>query len=230
MQLKDFIAESFKKEYAYRVKIAADCGANQTKALEACLQKYNLVSMASWKRTPIEENPVEFVRAKGVQFVSEVCSTDVVLKYPVHDRILEVWVAVNLGLPHERVLVYNVKDPRKLNSDMAGARVADDLDRSVTEKDSILAQEDQAHYTDEQEGVEENASLFGEEYNKKFLQELQRIKAEKGADYFRTYPTKDELMGDNLRNVWDTIHNTANMGKGIERKEVDVINQSSRRN
>lgn len=230
MQLKDFIAESFKKEYAYRVKIAADCGSDQMTQLESALQKYNLVSVAAWKRTPIEENPVEFVRAKGVKFVSEVCSTDVVLKYPVHDRILEVWLAVNLGIPHERVLVYGVKDPRRMNSDMAARRVSDDLDRTVTEKDSVLANEDQSHYTDEQEGVDENASLFGEDYNKKFLQELQRIKAEKGADYFRRYPTKDELMGDSLRATWDSIHNVANMGKGVENKEVDVISQSARRN
>jgi len=80
MQLKDFIAESFKKEYAYRVKFACDCGPEQMTKLENCLQKYNLVSAAPWKRTPIQENPMEFVRAKGVKFVSEVSSTDVCSK------------------------------------------------------------------------------------------------------------------------------------------------------
>ena len=79
MQLKEFIAESFKKEYAYRVKFAANCGAEQMTQLENALQKYGLVSAAAWKRRPIEENPMEFVRAKGVKFVSEVCATDVVL-------------------------------------------------------------------------------------------------------------------------------------------------------
>ncbi len=34
MQLKEFIAESFKKEYAYRVKFAANCGAEQMTQLE----------------------------------------------------------------------------------------------------------------------------------------------------------------------------------------------------
>lgn len=230
MQLKDFITESFKKEYGYRIKIAADCGTEQTKTLEACLQKYNLVSLAAWKRTPIQENPMEFVRAKGVKFISEVCSTDVVLKYPVHDRILEVWLAVNLGLPHERVLVYGVKDPRKLESENAGERTEFNKDRDAKMEDSVLANEDQSHYEMQNPDLYKDGPLFGAEFNKKFLDELAKIKAEKGADYFRRYPTKDELMGDNLAATWATIHNTANMGKGVENKEVDVISQSARRN
>lgn len=229
MQLKDFIAESFKKEYAYRVKFAFDCGADEMTKLENCLQKYNLVSAAPWKRTPIQENPMEFVRAKGVKFVSEVTSTDVIIKYPTNPRILEVWLAVNLGIDHDRVLVYDVKEPRRLEADNAAERTEFNKDRSVTEKDSVLANEDQAHYEMQNEGLDD--VYFGEEYNKKFLDTLAKIKAEKGADYFRNYPTKDEIMGDNLKPMWDTLHGIANMGQGFEStKEVDVISQSSKRN
>jgi hypothetical protein len=229
MQLKDFIAESFKKEYAYRVKFAFDCGADEMTKLENCLQKYNLVSAAPWKRTPIQENPMEFVRAKGVKFVSEVTSTDVIIKYPTNPRILEVWLAVNMGIDHDRVLVYDVKEPRRLEADNTAERTEYNKDRSVTEKDSILANEDQAHYEMQNEGLDD--VYFGEEYNKKFLDTLAKIKAEKGADYFRNYPTKDEIMGDNLKPMWDTLHGIANMGQGVEStKEVDVISQSSKRN
>lgn len=229
MKFKDFITESFKKEYGYRIKLAADCKAEHMTRLENCLNKYNLVSITPFKRTPIEENPMEFVRAKGVKFVSEVCSTDIVLKYPVNDRILEVWVAVNLGLDHERVLCYGVKEPRKLESEMAEQRVKADSDRDVKMEDAELNNLEQAHYVDEQQGAEE-LTLFGEEYNTKFLKELQRIKDEKGAEYFRNYPSKGEIMGDNLRPMWDAMHGMSNMGRGVENKEVDVISQSSRRN
>ena len=229
MQLKDFITESFKKEYSFRVKIAADCKPEHLDIIENCLAKYNVVSVASFKRSPIQENPMEFVRAKGVKMISEVCSTDVVLKYPVHERILEVWLAVHLGLDHDRVLCYNVKDPRRLEADNAAARTEYNKDRSVTEADSVLSKEDQTHYEMQNEGVADIA-YFGEEYNKKFLDTLAKIKAEKGADYFRNYPTKDEIMGDNLKPMWDTLHNQANMGRGVENKEVDVISQSARRN
>ena len=230
MQLKEFIAESFKKEYAYRVKFAANCGAEQMTQLENALQKYGLVSAAAWKRRPIEENPMEFVRAKGVKFVSEVCATDVVLKYPVNERILEVWLAVNLGLPHERVLVYGVKDPRRLESENAEERTEFNKDRAPKQEESVLANEDQEHYGMQNPDLYKDGPFFGEEFNKKFLDELAKIKAEKGADYFRNYPNKDELMGEDLKPLWATIHNTANMGKGIENKEVDVISQSARRN
>jgi hypothetical protein len=230
MQLRDFITESFKKEYSFRVKIAADCKPEHLDIIENCLAKYNVVSVASFKRSPIQENPMEFVRAKGVKLISEVCSTDVILKYPVHERILEVWLAVHLGLDHDRVLCYNVKDPRKLEADNAAERTEYNKDRTVTEDDSVLGKEDQTHYEMQNADVADIA-YFGEEYNKKFLDTLAKIKAEKGADYFKNYPTKDEIMGDNLKPMWDTLNNGVNMGRGTEStKEVDVISQASRRN
>lgn len=228
MQFKDFLTESFKKEYGFRVKIAADCSAAHMDMIESCLQKYNLVSVASFKRTPIEENPMEFVRAKGVKLISEVCSTDIVLKYPANPRILEVWLAVNLGLDHERVLVYGIKEPRRMESEHAEERTVFNKDRQEDMEEARLMDEDQAHYEmqmDAEEIVEEEYA-FGEAYNQKFLAALQQIKAEKGSDYFRNYPSKDELMGDNLRPMYDDLMNGGNMGKGQEPKHVAINNQT----
>ena len=225
MNLKDYITESFKKEYGYRVKFAHDCGANEMDILEKCLAKYNLVSATPFKRQPIQENPQEFMRAKGASFTSEVCSSDIILKYPVNERILEVWLAVNLGLDHERVLCYGVKEPRRLEADMAEERVARDEDRLVDMEDAQLNNEEQTHY--ENENADVNYAVFGEEYNKKFLDELAKIKAEKGADYFSNYPSKDELMGDNLKVMHDDLMGKPNMGRGAEQtKQVTSINQS----
>ena len=56
------------------------------------------------------------------------------------------------------------------------------------------------------------------------------IRAEKGADYFRQYPSKDELMGDALRPTWDELNMGVNMGKGIENgKQVDTVQMSASR-
>tara|TARA_B110000977_G_scaffold133375_1_gene169891 strand:- start:6326 stop:7024 length:699 start_codon:yes stop_codon:yes gene_type:complete len=230
-ELKDIISESFSKEYGYKVKVAKDCSSEDLAKLEAILSKYNIVSATPWKRAPIQENPVEFSRLKGANFTSEVCSTDVILKYPVNDRVLEVYVAVNLGVDHERVLCYAVKDPRRVEADIAAERKATDEDRYVNEDDSELTKEEQAHYENENVDVDFSEALFGEEYNTKFLKELQRIKDEKGADYFRNYPTKDNLMGEKHAATMDTLMQTPNMGKGAEStKQVDVISQSARRN
>jgi len=86
MELKDYLKESFNKEYGYRVKFACDCSSEQKDIIEQCLAKYGVVSISDFKRKPIEENPMEFLKAKGVQMVSEVSSTDIVLKYPVNEE------------------------------------------------------------------------------------------------------------------------------------------------
>ena len=53
-------------------------------------------------------------RLKGLSVTSEVCSTDVVLKYPVNERILEVYVAVCCGCDPDRVIVYGVDNPKRI--------------------------------------------------------------------------------------------------------------------
>lgn len=229
MKLKDYITESFKKEYGYRIKLAADCSDDHLNMLEKCLAKYDVVSVSPFKRKPIQENPMEFVRAKGIKLVSEVCSTDVVLKYPVNQRILEVWVAVNLGLDHERVLCYGVNEPRRMESEHAEERTAFNDGRVENPEEAVLLNSEDGfeHYEMqmEAEGVDEEEYGFGEAYNKKFLDQLAKIKAEKGADYFRNYPSKGELMGDDLRPMFDDMMNGSNMGKGQETKHVSVHDQ-----
>ena len=232
-ELKDIITESFNKEYGYRIKLARDCTAEDLSKLESALQKYDLVSATPWKRLPIQENPLEFQRLKGVNVTSEVCSTDVVLKYPVNERILEVYVAVCCGCDHERVIVYGVNNPKRIESEVAEERLANDKDRQVEVPEAVLdevdSSADQDHYVAQQEGIKDGP-LFGEEYNAKFLAELEKIKAEKGADYFRNYPSKDELMGDNLRPMYDALTGMPNMGRGAENsKAIDVVPQSGSR-
>ena len=169
-ELKDIITESFNKEYGYRIKLARDCSADDLSKLENALQKYNLVSATPWKRLPIQENPVEFKRLKGLNTTSEVCSTDVILKYPVNERILEVYVAVCCGCDHERVIVMGVDSPRRIESEMAEERLANDKDRQVEVPEAILdevdSSADQEHYEAQQEGISDGP-LFGEEYNAK---------------------------------------------------------------
>ena len=234
MELKTFLTESFNKEYAYRVKIAADCNQETMDMLEQCLSKYKIESLAPWKRLPIQENPVDFVRAKGAAFVSEVCSTDAVFKYPCQPRVLEVWIATNMGLPHERVLCYDIKEPRRLEADIAADRHENDVERYAVAEDSELSTYDQEHYKVQNASWVNDPDVkytwYGETYNKKFLETLMQIRAEKGADYFRHYPSKDEIMGDALKPTWDELNMGVNMGKGVENgKMVDTVQQSASR-
>jgi hypothetical protein len=227
MELKSLIQESLEREYHYAVKIAKLCDSKETKMLEDTLVKYDFRSATDWKRLPIQENPQEFTRLKGAYFTSEVCSTVVTLGYPVNERVLEVYLAVNMGIPHERVIVYNTKDPRYQESTNAAERKANDVDRYADAEDAQLANDE---YEDVREANEE-ILLYGEEFNEKFLEEIERIRAEKGDAYFRNYPSKDNLMGQQHAQLMNDLMNIPNQGKGREStKEVDVINQSARRN
>jgi hypothetical protein len=123
----------------------------------------------------------------------------------------------------------DVREPRRVESEMAEERYATDQDREAVMDEAVLSQEDQAHYQTQNEWAESDVkdAFYGESYNEKFLAELERIKAEKGADYFRSYPSKDEIMGDNLRPLWDELNNGVDMGKGREAsKHVSTIDQN----
>ena len=56
MELKDYLKESFNKEYGYRVKFACDCSSEQKDIIEQCLAKYGVVSISDFKRKPIDTN------------------------------------------------------------------------------------------------------------------------------------------------------------------------------
>jgi hypothetical protein len=224
MKLRDYIQESLSKEYHYIVKIAKNCTTDDTAVMEKALEKYKFSNATEWKRLPIQENPMEFARLKGARFTSEVCSSTVTLGYPVNERILEVFLAVQMGIPYERVIVYPAKDPRVAEFDAAAERAANDVDRFPDPEEALLSEEDLSD-------SDENILLYGEDFNEAFLEELARVKAEKGADYFRVYPSKDNLMGQKHAGLIDDLMNTPNMGKeAAAGKEVDVISQSSRRN
>jgi hypothetical protein len=112
---------------------------------------------------------------------------------------------------------------------MAAERKERDDGRVVNEDEAELAQENFDHYENENAQIED-FDLFGEAYNTKFLAELQKLKAEKGADYFTNYPTKSQMMGDDLRQMHDDMMSQPNMGRtGEQSKEADNISQSAAR-
>ena len=99
---------------------------------------------------------------------------------------------------------------------MAEERAKANADRQVSEEDAVLNDEDQAHYEKQNEDLDFAKAHFGEEYNKEFLETLEKIKAEKGAEYFRNYPSKDQLLGKDLEELGYQIHGMPNMGRGTE--------------
>ena len=227
---KQVINESFEKTFNYRIKFAGDVTNEGIKQLENILGKYGVQSVSSAKRTPIQEEPLDF-KNKKLKGPTEVTSVDVVLQYQINERLLEVWVAVNMLMMSEHVVIQPVDSPRTLEDEVTKNRIENDKDRYADMDNAELTNEEQAHYEIENQNLDfAELGMYGEEYNQKFLDELQKVKNEKGADYFRNYPSKDGIMGDDLQAMHDTITGKAHGGLAPEAKHVDVVSQSSRRN
>ena len=202
---KEYITESFSKSFSYRIKLAGDFGSADATSLENILGKYGVQSVSSFKRTPIQEEPLDF-KNKGVQGPTEVSSCDVTLQYPINERLLEVWVAVHLGIDPSKIVIQPTEGPRQLEDNITKEIKEYDEDREVSMDDAELINDDQAHYKREQQFLDlDELGLYGEEFNEKFIAELMKIRDDKGADYFKNYPTKSSLMGDDLKGLADAV-------------------------
>ena len=206
---KQIINESFEKTFNYRIKFAGDISNEGIKQLENILGKYGVESVSSAKRTPIQDEPLDF-KYKKLKGPSEVTSVDVVLKYPINEKLLEVWVAVNMQMLSEYVVVQPVDSPRTLEDDVTKNRIENDKDRYADMENAELTKEEQEHYEIENQNLDFDAmGLYGEDYNEKFIAELMKIRDEKGAEYFNheygRYPSKSMMMGDDLKPLADAV-------------------------
>ena len=202
---KEYITESFSKSFSYRIKLAGDYRSEDSTFIENILGKYGVQSVSSFNRTPIQEEPLDF-KHKDIKYPTEVSSCDVVLQYPINERLLEVWVAVHLGVSPENVVIQPTEGPRQLEDNITKEVKAHDKDREVSMEDAELLSDEQEHYKREQQFLDlDELGLYGEEFNEKFIAELIKVRDNKGADYFRNYPTKSSLMGDDLKGLADAI-------------------------
>lgn len=202
---KEYITESFSKTFSYRIKLAGDYGSDDATFIENILGKYGVQSVSSFNRTPIQEEPLDF-KHKDIKYPTEVSSCDVILQYPINERLLEVWMAVHLGISPENIVIQPTEGPRQLEDNLLKDRIENDKDRYADMDEAELTTEEQAHYENEQQFLDlDELGLYGEEYNEKFIAELKKIRDEKGADYFRNYPSKSMMMGDDLKPMADAV-------------------------
>lgn len=202
---KQYITESFNKTFNYRIKFAADLDNDAGKRIEEVLGKYGVESVSSVKTSPIQEEPLDF-KYKKINGPVPVSSFDVVLKYPMNERLLEVWMGVHMGIEPEYVVVQGIESPRQLEDNLAKERIEMDKDRYADMDEAELVKDEQAHYENEQQFLDlDELGLYGGEFNEKFVSELKKIRDEKGADYFRNYPSKSMMMGDDLKGLADAV-------------------------
>lgn len=150
--------DSNKKEYKYTLKIAScDLDETQKEKIKSCLEKYNLSTDITYKKTPLQENPLDFPNIKH----TEVHIADFTIAYPMTSDTLRKEIGEYSSINECCVVVYTENDPRK-------AVTADFVYRNSPE-----FKEDYVPAVGSEEQWEAEPK-YGEEYNKEFLDTLNK--------------------------------------------------------
>lgn len=158
-----YVAEN-KTDYNYVLKFAVhEMPDSKIDMLEACLKKYDLKSASAFRKTPIQESPLDFPNIKN----TPVFTCDITLGYPGSLDFLRIYICNSLGISPSQLAVYSDNDPRQIETDLY-------LDRSSEEfKKNYKTRLGSDH---EETG---DKDLYGEKYNMSFLKELENVRKER---------------------------------------------------
>lgn len=158
----NYVAET-KTDYNYVLKFAVHEMPDGTiDMLEACLKKYELKSASAFRKTPIQESPLDFPNVKN----TPVFICDLTLGYPGSLDFLRIHVCNSLGISPSQLAVYSDNDPRQIETDLY-------LDRSSPE----FRKKYKTRLGSDHEETE--TVPYGEEYNTDFLKELAKVSKER---------------------------------------------------
>jgi len=158
-----YVAEA-KTEFKYVLKFAvSEMTDSMIDVLEAGLSRYDLKQASSFRKTPIQESPLDFPNVKNMPVF--IC--DVTMGYPASLDFLRTYICNSMGISESCVAVYSENDPRQIETDLY-------IDRSSPE---YKAKYKARLGSDPEETGDKN--LYGETYNTKFLQELAKVQKER---------------------------------------------------
>jgi len=160
-----YVAE-VKTEYKYVLKFAVNEMTDaMIDSLEACLAKYDLKSASSFRKTPIQESPLDFPNVKN----TAVFICDLTLGYPGSLDFLRTYICNNLGISPANLAVYSETDPRQIETDLY-------VDRNSPEYKKAYKTRLGSDYEAVPGATEET---YGEKYNTSFLKELEKVRKER---------------------------------------------------
>jgi hypothetical protein len=160
-----YVAE-VKTEYKYVLKFAVNEMTDvMIDQLEAGLAKYDLKSASSFRKTPIQESPLDFPNVKN----TAVFICDLTLGYPGSLDFLRTYICNCMGISPACLAVYSDNDPRQIETDLY-------LDRNSEEYRKKYKTRLGSDY-EEVDGAAEEA--YGEKYNTSFLKELEQVRKER---------------------------------------------------
>lgn len=160
----NYVAET-KTEYKYVLKFAVNEMSDLSiDILETCLKKYDLRQASAFRKTPIQENPLDFPNIKN----TPVFICDLTLGYPGSLDFLRTYICNNLGISTAQLVVYSENDPRQIETDLY-------LDRNSPEYREKYKSRLGTDYE------QTDAPAYGAAYTTGFLKELERVRKEREA-------------------------------------------------
>jgi len=184
----EYFAE-MKKEYKYTLKFAVpDMTDEMIDCIESSLAKYGLKSATAFKKTPIQENPLDFPNVQNMP----VFIADIVLDYPSSHDFLRTYLGNSLGISPILIAIYcGANDPREIETDLFLKRSSPDFKKDYVTKLGTLEHEDEMDevYTDMYKDQH-----YGEKYNIEFLKELEKVRKERKLHTFNSPLSNDEKV------------------------------------
>lgn len=190
-----YVAE-IKKEYKYVLKFAVnDMTDDMIDCLESSLKKYELKEASAFRKTPIQESPLDFPNVKN----TAVFICNVTMAYPASLDFLKTYVCNAVGISPQLLAVYSENDPRQIETDLY-------VDRSSPE----YKEKYKARLGSDYE--QSDAPAYGEKYNVGFLQELERVRKERSATVAENPLSKKETIDHStLPKDYDSFNDPKNL-------------------
>lgn len=148
---KEYLTES-KKTYSFRVKVAGDVTEEQEGHLKSMLDRFSVAEFKKVGKTPIQSLPLDFPQVKNC----EVSIYEVTLDYPTTSFELTEYIANNLQVSKQRLIVRSPNEPLEEYQAAKEAREGALLD------DPNYSEAQNANFDD----------YYGAKYNTKFLKDL----------------------------------------------------------
>ena len=104
----EILTES-KKTYGFKIGVAGEMPQDFESKMKTSLEKYEVASMTSGKKTPIQERPLDFPQLQNM----EVTYWNVELNYPTTPQVMQEYIGQCCSVPQSHIIVRGAGDPRE---------------------------------------------------------------------------------------------------------------------
>lgn len=105
---RDILTES-KKTYTFKIGVAGELPEGFQDRMETALKKFGLIDISAGKKTPIQEQPLDFPQLQNM----EVTYFETNLEYPTTPQVLQEYLGNACSVSKSHILVRSPNEPRE---------------------------------------------------------------------------------------------------------------------